>query len=103
MIQTSGVGEGAVVGLDVGTINPSRSVAVPPAGTSRVVGSDPAVCCAPGGNVRLRMEVITDPAGASVSYMPLRKEEDRNAHSKQDVTFDLQRHAHKHDILTIHL
>jgi len=49
---TVGDAVGALVGESVGNWKPSLSVAVPPSGTTTVVGSLPPVCAAPLGNVR---------------------------------------------------
>jgi len=58
-----GLAVGDFVGGSVGIKYPSRSVAVPPAGTITVVGSVPTVCSYPGGKVPSSMSMTVDPTG----------------------------------------
>jgi hypothetical protein len=61
--EAVGLAVGDFVGRSVGIKYPSRSVAVPPAGTITVVGSVPTVCSYPGGKVPSTMLMIVDPTG----------------------------------------
>ena len=62
---------GDAVGASVGFWKPSRSVAVPPAETFKVVGSPPDVCTTPVGRVLSTISVTAGPAGTVTVYMPV--------------------------------